>query len=257
MAEDMFDWYQDYYSAVEKSKIYSRYCNEVFGRDLSQQGFCDMDQITVMLEQLELKPGCEVLDIGCGNGKLIEYISDITGASGYGFDYSTAAIRHASARTKDKQNRLFFDEGSIGIKQYPSEKFDAVISIDTIYFANELKTALMDILQWIKPGGKLAIFYSVFRFDENTSLDKLLPDQTELANAFGELGISYRVTDFTRKHYQLMKRKKRIASGLKQAFEDENTMQLYQNAITESIEDNLSYEDFRKFSVRYLYLVQK
>lgn len=33
-----------------------------------------------------------VLDIGCGNGKMIKYLGDKTGVHVYGFDYSDNAI---------------------------------------------------------------------------------------------------------------------------------------------------------------------
>ena len=60
---EMFDWYQDYYTTVEKSAVYSKYCNMVFGRDFSQQGFSNMDQITAMLNLLEIKPNYLVASV--------------------------------------------------------------------------------------------------------------------------------------------------------------------------------------------------
>lgn len=253
----MLDWYQDFYNTVEKSKVYSEYCNTVFGRDFSQQGFSNGDQISKMIDLLAIKPKSNVLDIGCGNGKFIEYVSDIKNCIGYGFDYSSSAIKFAKQRTEEKKHRLVFDLGSIGTKKYPDEFFDSIISIDTFYFAEDMVQTLKDINRWLKIGGKLAVFFSEFRFNNEDSIDKLSANGTQLAKAFEKTGFSYTTYDFTENHFYHMKLKKQVALKLKNKFEAEGSVILFDNVNTESIEDATDIDSFKNFSSRYLYLYVK
>ncbi len=250
-------WYDAFYLAVERSKAYSSYCEQAFGRDFSQQGFCDMRQISFMLDKVQLQPGQSVLDIGCGNGKLLEYIADAYCAVGHGIDISAAAIVAAKRRTAGKAESLFFQEGSINSMQYTKQSFDAVISIDTLYFADDLRKTLREILSFIKPGGCFAAFFSEFRFSQSDPLDKLTMDGTGLAAALREEQIAYDAYDFAKSHYEIMRRKRIVLTSLKPAFEQEKTEILYENAFTESIDEGVSFGDFQKFSSRYLYMIKK
>jgi ubiquinone/menaquinone biosynthesis C-methylase UbiE len=249
-------WYDAFYGAVEKSKAYAAYCAQVFGRDFSQQGFSDMEQIAFMLEKVRLRPGEKVLDAGCGNGKMVEYAAYSQGVIGCGFDISGAAIEAADKRAVGKGN-MFFRKGSINDIKYGEQSFDAVLSVDTLYFADDLSKALREMMRWLKPGGRFAAFFSEFRFSGEEPLDKLTPHGTGLAKALKDTRIPYDVYDFTKSHYDVMRRKKRILANMKQEFEAEGTMILYENAFTESIDEDMSYEEFLKFSARYLYVIRR
>ena len=61
-----------------------------------------------MLEETPSGQVSRVLDVGCGNGKIAEYISDLTQASVTGIDYVPEAISHAQERTAEKRGRLSF-----------------------------------------------------------------------------------------------------------------------------------------------------
>ncbi len=249
-------WYDAFYEAVEKSKAYASYCAQAFGRDFSQQGFSNMEQLEFMLEKVRLQPDGKVLDVGCGNGKMAEYIANAQGVIGCGFDISGEAIEAANKRTAGKEN-LFFRKGSINDISYEEQSFDAVLSVDTLYFADDLLRTVREILRWLKPGGCFAAFFSEFRFSNDDPQDRLNPHGTGLAKALMEGQIPYQVYDFTKSHYDVMRRKKIVLSGMKQEFESEGTMILYDNAYTESIDEDMSYEEFSKFSARYLYVIKK
>lgn len=250
-------WYNDFYTAVGKSKAYSNYCEKVFGMDLSQQGFSDLQQVNFMLDILKIRNMDRILDVGCGNGKLIEYISDSTDATGYGFDISSVAISSACQRTADKSKKLIFEEGIIGEKQYKAESFDAIISIDTMYFSDSMAKTIADFYRWLKPFGKIAIMYSEFRFNENEPLDKMSQEGNALAKALKKINLKYDVYDLTSNHYEHMKLKNKVITEMEGEFKKEGNLMLYENAKTESIENSVIIEDFKKNSVRYLYIVKK
>ena len=78
--ETMSKGYDDLLLRTGKSKAYSMFCERVFGKDLSQFNVLDMEQLNTLIETLDLKPEETALDLGCGNGRITEYISDATGA---------------------------------------------------------------------------------------------------------------------------------------------------------------------------------
>ncbi len=97
------DFYTRFYDALPRSPAHAEFCRRLFGMDLGQQGFSDMAQIHALLEAVQLRPGETALDIGCGDGRIAEYISDNTGARVTGLDLIPAAIASAQRRTKSKR----------------------------------------------------------------------------------------------------------------------------------------------------------
>ncbi len=153
-------WYQDFYSATASSRNHSVYCERLFGKNLCQDGFMEIRHLQHLLEILCLKSENHVLDLGCGNGRIAEYISDMTGASVHGIDYIPEAIRQAQERTAPKQRRLSFKVGNLDCIDFPADSFDAIISVDTLYMPTDLTDTIRQIKNILKPGGQMAIFYS-------------------------------------------------------------------------------------------------
>jgi ubiquinone/menaquinone biosynthesis C-methylase UbiE len=82
--------------------------------------------------------GDRVLDLGCGNGGIAEYISDMTGARDTGVNFLPEAIRRALERTAAKRLRLAFCEGDIRELDFPASSFNALVAIDTLYFTEQV-----------------------------------------------------------------------------------------------------------------------
>ena len=255
--DDMFIWYEELYPSVDSSKAYSEYCKRVHGEDLSQQNFCTIDQIDFMLSEINLSADSQVLDIGCGTGKLAEYISNISKATVYGFDYSPTAIRLASERTYSKRDKLIFENGDINDKEYPPDTFDAIISVDSLYFANDLENAITKMYSWLHLKGMLAFYYSVMRFDRKESKDIMSSKKTPLAKALINAGIAYSVFDFTKECYEHQKLKRKTALDLKNDFKEEGTIFLFDYLFRESISEDMSFEDYKEFCARFLYICRK
>lgn len=227
-----YEGYENFFNMVNENKNYSEYCQKVFGIDFSQDGFSDIKQVKDLINAANIGRDSIFLDIGCGNGKMAEYISDITGSIAYGFDYSKNAVEHAVKRTKEKEGRLFFSQGTIDEKQYPCNMFDTVLSVDTLYFSSNMAALLERILNWLKTGGTFAAFYSEGHLKEK-SADK---DSTELAAAMKKRGLTYEAEDYTKRHYELMKHKRRVVQGLKEVFLENNMGWYYDASIGQSID---------------------
>lgn len=229
-------WYVDFYKAIENSGAFSEYCRRVFGRDLGQHGFSDLSQIHRMLEVVRPDRASQVLDIGCGNGKIAEYVSELTHASVTGVDYVPEAITQALARTRDKRERLRFKVGDIEALNLEAESFDVILSIDSVFFGTELRATLANLEEMLKAGGQMAIFFC-----------------GDLSAALRENDLPYEVHDLSQAHHEHLQLKHRVASELREAFEEEGNGFIWDNLMTESAARSDPYDPATCSATRFLY----
>ncbi|MBP5298707.1 MAG: class I SAM-dependent methyltransferase, partial [Lachnospiraceae bacterium] len=86
-----YEEYEQFYKMTEKSKTFESFCRKAFGQDFSQDGFSDINQINRILYYIPSVKDIHILDIGCGNGKMLGYLQGKTNAYIHGFDYSENA----------------------------------------------------------------------------------------------------------------------------------------------------------------------
>jgi cyclopropane fatty-acyl-phospholipid synthase-like methyltransferase len=254
----MLDFYNAFYSAVEHSPAHHAFCKRVFGKDLCQHGFADLEQLELLLQVTQPGPAQHALDLGCGNGMISEYLSDRTGVHITGLDYIPQAIRQAQERTAAKSDRLAFLVGDINQLALPGSAFDIILSIDSMYFSTNYTTTLRALKAALRPGGQMAIFYSNGREPwvpkDEFPKETLPPDRTPLAEALQANDLPFRTWNLTRQDYELAQRRKVVLAGLKPQFEAEGTLFIYENrmgdaeGIRQAIEAGLH--------ARYFYHVQ-
>jgi cyclopropane fatty-acyl-phospholipid synthase-like methyltransferase len=253
----MRDFYTRYYAAVAHSAAYAEFCRRGYGQDFGQHGFADMAQVDALLGLVCLAPGDRVLDLGCGTGGIAEYISDCTGAHVTGVDFIPEAIRQAQERTTTKHARLAFRVGDMRELDLPAGSYDAVISIDTLYFT-ELARSVPHMAAFLVPGGQMAIFYSHGADPENPietfPRDTLPADRTPLGEALARHGLLYRIWDFTGADYVHAQLAQQVLEELKPAFEAEGNLFLYENRLGEAHGIMAAVE--AGAHARYLYHVQ-
>lgn len=93
---------------AERSQAFGRFCERVYGRNLTQFGTADMEQLEKLIAMLGLNEQSRALDVGCGIGATTEYFSDLTGARITGIDLAEPCVERARERTRDKADRLNF-----------------------------------------------------------------------------------------------------------------------------------------------------
>jgi cyclopropane fatty-acyl-phospholipid synthase-like methyltransferase len=234
------------------------FCERVFGKDLCQHGFADLEQLELLLQVIRLGSAQRVLDLGCGNGMIAEHLSDCTGAHITGLDYIPHAISQAQQRTAAKSERLAFVVGDIHRLELPSNAFDVILSIDTMYFSEDYVATLRELKAALRPSGQMAIFFSHGREPwipkDEFPKEKLPPDKTPLAGALRANDLTFRTWDLTRQDYALAQRRKEVLIELEPQFEADGALFIYENrlgdakGICQAVEDGLH--------ARYLYHVQ-
>jgi ubiquinone/menaquinone biosynthesis C-methylase UbiE len=251
--QPMYDVYQEYYHRVKNSKTFSEYCNSVYDIDFSQDGFCDRNHIDFMINKLGISQNDNCLDIGCGNGKIAEYISKKIECNVSGIDYSSNAISEAQ---KSKNNKVEFHTGNINELTIERCKYNIVYLIDSIYFSNDYSRTIKEINNSLQKNGKIAMFYSEVMFKkENQKYSK--ENETHIGEILHENNYAYQAYDLTSDLYEIMKKKKIVANKLKNSFIKEGNVFLYDRICSESIETTMTLSEFEVFSPRYLYIITK
>ena len=78
--------YEDFYAMARTSAAFAAYCRDAFGEDFSQDGFSDVRQIARVLEHVQPREDLQLLDVGCGNGKMLAWLHGRLGGTMHGFD---------------------------------------------------------------------------------------------------------------------------------------------------------------------------
>ncbi len=115
----------------------------------------------MVVEMAQIKPGDQVLDLGCGTGSLTLTAKGYTGPTGavYGIDASPEMIEAAQNKARQSGNEVIFEIGLIEKIPYPEATFDVVINrLVMHHLPDDLKRqGLAEILRVLKPGGRLFI----------------------------------------------------------------------------------------------------
>lgn len=100
-----------------------------------------------------------ILDVGFGNGYLIERLRPVTRAVIYGIDISEDMKKAAEIRNKNAvlSGRVRLSIGDCCSLKFRDSSFDAVTSVNTVYFWEDPVKGLKEIHRVLKDGG---VFYN-------------------------------------------------------------------------------------------------
>ncbi|MBN1135579.1 MAG: class I SAM-dependent methyltransferase [Anaerolineae bacterium] len=257
----MRDFYDKFYARAPQSRAHALFCERVFGRNLCQHGFASMAQIDALIDLAGLKPGERVLDLGCGSGMIAEYISNRAGAHVTGLDYVPEAIQQARARVEaaGKAACLAFEVGDINTLTLPASAYDAILSMDTLYFSDDLARTVGALSAALKPRGRLAACYSHGwepGMDTGTfPIETLAPERTPLGDALRAHNLAFHTTDVTADECRGARARRAILEEIEAVFEADGLRFVWENRMGEArgITQGCELGLFR----RYLYLAVK
>jgi SAM-dependent methyltransferase len=245
-------WYNEFYRRAAFSAAHSEFCEMIYGKDLCQHGLMHMRELDLLVSLIE--PHSEVLDLGCGNGLISEYIHDRTASSIHGLDYSDVAIGQAQLRTREKAATLQFQCMDLTQDLLSAGVYDYIVLIDSIYFLGSFGASLVEISERLGSSGQMLI--SVFQgMGDEDSPGILLPDGTLLAQSLRDSGFRYTWHDFTAGMRAHGIRGHHVLEDLRGTFEAEDNEFLYQ-ARAEEISHFRELAEKERI-VRYLYVVEK
>ncbi len=106
------------------------------------------------LKYLNFPAKAKILDIGCGDGRVTKYISDLVpGSQVIGIDRSASMITKAQ---RHAHNRLSFIQADAVALPFESQ-FDFIVSFNCLHWVADIQTALTKINDALVPGGLACI----------------------------------------------------------------------------------------------------
>lgn len=125
------------------------------------QPIASMDDLRIQtVERLALRPGDQVLDIGCGTGLNLPLLVEAVGPTGrvVALDYSCGMLEQARARVREHGwENVELVQGDAATLEGVSGPFDGVMSTWALGIVGDLPSALTRAVEVLKPGGRLAI----------------------------------------------------------------------------------------------------
>jgi ubiquinone/menaquinone biosynthesis C-methylase UbiE len=125
-----------------------------------------------LLSQVELSANANVLDLGCGTGRLLNRLANqFPEITGTGLDLSPQMLRIARQNNRHRP-RLIYLEGNAENLPFAEEQFDAVFNTISFLHYPQPDEVLKEVARVLSPGGK---FYLVDITFNNSSPCQITP----------------------------------------------------------------------------------
>jgi SAM-dependent methyltransferase len=114
-----------------------------------------------MLKELHISHEFDFLDVGCGNGWTVRYVSrNPFCRSAYGIDVSEGMIRLAK-ELKESTNQHFLNKDLLAWDT--RRRFDVIFSMEALYYNVPIEPALKKIYELIREGGQFLCGVDYYR----------------------------------------------------------------------------------------------
>jgi methionine biosynthesis protein MetW len=90
-----------------------------------------------------VEPGARVLDIGCADGELLDFLVKTKGVDGRGIEISQTGVNQCVA----KGLSVIQGDADNDLAEYPDQSFDTVILSRTLQAVHQPKTVLLELLR--------------------------------------------------------------------------------------------------------------
>ena len=107
-------------------------------------------------DRLSLKPGMEVIDLGCGVGGPMGYLARLYGASIVGININAYQIERAKAQTRDVRSLCRFIHGDYMQIPEGDDSYDGAYGIDATCYAPDKTALYREIFRVLRPGACFA-----------------------------------------------------------------------------------------------------
>jgi sterol 24-C-methyltransferase len=140
----------------------------------------------IVANDLQLRPGDKVLDLGCGCGAIAEHMAELTGATPYGVNLDRSQIEKAW-----RNPNLPRDNFSVGdfnkALEFDDQSFDAVYAIQPMTYISDHTFTFSEVFRVLKRGGRFVIndVAALDAYDRDDEHQRTLIQHTRELTVFG------------------------------------------------------------------------
>ena len=196
------------YLDINSSKSYQSYCKDLHQIDIPCWNTLSLKQRNFLEDQLAKSSPQRVLDIGSGNGVLLQYLAKKYNFSAIGIDFAISP--------KDTKSVTYL-KGQFLEYQFDS-KFDVIISIDSFYMINNYKKYFKKLLKLLHEKGRIIIHFTltVESFEES-----------KIRKALKSLSLKYELVNFTQDDEDFWNNSLELLDQYNESFVDEGYFKLW------------------------------
>ncbi|HWQ88417.1 MAG TPA: methyltransferase domain-containing protein [Desulfitobacteriaceae bacterium] len=107
----------------------------------------------LLLEEIKIKPGESILDVACGNGRLLKMLASKYAIKGYGVDLAEKMIENARKNCPD----MVFEVNSCEHTSFKNQMFDVITVCVAYHHFPDVKAFAREANRLLKPEGLLYI----------------------------------------------------------------------------------------------------
>jgi len=166
--------YDAVYAAIPNSPTFRRLWREhaagaEFPDEFAHISFVTVPQLEMMADELRLRPGGMLVDVGCGMAGPALCVAQRKQAHLVGVDLSPVALEQALARAEQLglAKRAEFRIGTFADTGLPDGVTDAVMSEDAIQYAPDKQQVAAELSRILRPEGRLV--FTVFELHPERS----------------------------------------------------------------------------------------
>ena len=239
--------FSDYIFRASSSKAYLDYCTELYGYRMCLFNMMDQMQLDFLFNSISITKNDTILDLGCGNGCILNFLTQKYGCHGVGIDQLDAL------EIKKFSRQIDYIAGNIDELEADRLSPNIIISVDSLYFSNDLNQ-LLKKLNALK-NTRFYLYYSQYIFDKEQKDKNLLNgNNTRLAVGLNYAGIKYRTIDYSKNESELYESGMAVLPRYEGAFELEGNRDIYEKKVKETKFGKELYES--GCASRFLYVVE-
>ncbi len=154
-----------------------------------------------LAERLSLKPGMDVLDVGCGVGGPMGNMARHSGASFVGINNNAYQIERAKLHTKDVGQLCRFIHGDYMRIPEDDGRYDAAFAIESMPHAPDKAGAFREVLRVLRPGACFAGYEWCLTdvFDPGNAEHRRIENDIMVGDALPEIASTSEICDALRR----------------------------------------------------------
>jgi len=148
-------------ASQQAAELFDTWAQAGRGESMAQGHWPMVSQI---IERMALKPGLEVLDVGCGNGYAVRAMAQrvFPGGLAEGVDVSPAMVAEAENHP-DNPPQVRFAVSPAESLPFEGDQWDRLLSVEAIYYMANPLAALKEWHRVLRTGGSVWIMVDFFK----------------------------------------------------------------------------------------------